>query len=79
VLAAVRDAMIEFGKDMAANPNLPTGRGVTRTSIRDNAYSRGLGDPEKPDARRAIFSRAMNDLIADGWIAQWEEWVWLAP
>ena len=64
---------------MPANPDLPGGKGVTRTFIRDNAFARGLGDPEKAAARRSQFSRALTGLIADGWIAQWEEWVWLAP
>jgi len=79
VLDAVRDALIEHGRDMPSHADLPSGQGVERSFIRENAYSRGLGDPEKPDARRSQFSRAMSGLIGDGWVAQWDEWVWLCP
>lgn len=76
-LDAVRDALITHGTPLPASPDLPTGQGVKRSYIADNAYNRGFGDADKPDSRRAMFSKELARLSADGWVGIWGDWVWL--
>lgn len=78
VLDAVRDALAEYGVEMPQSPDLPSGKGVKREFIKENAFARGLGADEQQNAKRTRFGRSLSGLAADGWIAMWEDWVWLA-
>ncbi|PKA39652.1 AAA family ATPase [Rhizobium sullae] len=77
VLDAVHDALGTYGEVMPVYPDLPRGKGVKRQYVRQNAVSRGVGNPDNPDGQRALISKELGNLNADGWIRQWEEWIWL--
>ncbi|MBB2692175.1 UNVERIFIED_ORG: hypothetical protein GGI62_003345 [Rhizobium esperanzae] len=77
VLEAVYDALGTYGENMPAYPDLPRGKGVKRQYVRQNAVSRGVGNPDNPDGQRALISKELANLNADGWIRQWEDWIWL--
>ncbi len=77
VLEAVFDALGTHGEIMPLFPDLPRGKGVKRQYVRQNAVSRGVGNPDNPDGQRALISKELGNLNADGWIRQWEEWIWL--
>ncbi|WP_234838660.1 AAA family ATPase [Sinorhizobium meliloti] len=77
VWQAVLDALGAHGEIMPVCQDLPLGKGVKRNYVRQNAISRGVGNPDNPNGQRALISKELGVLNAEGWIRQWEDWIWL--
>ncbi|MGH0357513.1 AAA family ATPase [Sinorhizobium meliloti] len=77
VWEAVLDALGTHGEIMPACEDLPRCRGVLRKYVNENARSRGVGNPDNPDGQRALISKELGNLNADGWIRIWKDWIWL--
>lgn len=78
VWEAVLDALGTYGEIMPVCKELPRGKGVKRQYVKENAVSRGVGNPDNPDSQRALINKELGLLTAEGWIGQWKEWVWQA-
>ncbi|MDX1070461.1 AAA family ATPase [Sinorhizobium medicae] len=76
VWEAVLDALGTHGELMPVCEDLPRCKGVNRKYVRQNSISRGVGNPDNPDGQRALISKELANLNADGWIKQWEDWIW---
>ncbi|MGO7400370.1 AAA family ATPase [Rhizobium ruizarguesonis] len=77
MLQAVYDALGTQGEIMPSHSDLPRCKGVKRQYVRENAISRGVGNPDNPDGQRSVISTELSHLNAEGWIRIWEDWIWL--
>lgn len=77
MLEAVYDALGTHGEIMPIHSDLPRCKGVKRQYVRENAISRGVGNPENPDGQRSVISTELSHLNAEGWIRVWKDWIWL--
>ncbi|MBB4478442.1 helicase RepA family protein [Rhizobium etli] len=77
MLQAVYDAIGTHGEIMPIHPDLPRCKGVKRQYVRENAVSRGVGNPDNPDGQRSVISTELSHLNAEGWIRIWKDWIWL--
>lgn len=78
VWQAVLDALGTHGEIMPACEDLPRCKGVLRKHVRENAISRGVGNPENPKSQISLINKELSNLNAGGWIGQWKEWIWQA-
>lgn len=76
VWEAVLDALGTYGEIMPICKDLPRCKGVKRKYVKENAIKRNVGNPDNPDGQRSVISSELSQLNADGWIGQWEDWIW---
>lgn len=77
VWESVLDALGTYGEVMPAVEDLPSGKGVKRKYVRENAIARGVGNPDNPDGQRALISKELANLNAEERIRIWRDWIWL--
>jgi hypothetical protein len=77
-LDILAEAIIDHGAPVAGSIIVPHGiKAVARDQLKKCLLHSGFLDPEKPDAARSIFSRALNDLAGKHIIGTTADHVWL--
>jgi hypothetical protein len=57
ILEVFREAIIDHGEDMPASPNLPGGKGVKRSFIKEIAVKRGVGAESSAKSQATQINR----------------------
>jgi AAA domain len=76
-LAALSEAIDEFGEVPPASNHVPSGAKAVRIDVwREYAYRRGISSSPEPRARQVAFQRAHETLVAAKQAAVWEPYAW---
>jgi len=76
-LKALKMAIDEAGEAPPNTEHVPNIRGCSASLWRRYCERLEISDPNKPDAKRMAFKRAVEKLQAAEIIGVWNEWVWL--
>jgi hypothetical protein len=78
-LRALNEAMAAAGEPAPKSTHIPQTVTVTTLEVwRDYAYRMGISASQEPRAKQTAFKRASELLIRDGFVAEWDPYVWLA-